>query len=141
MSDFTPLFRQPAAPRLENPRILSRLLRAPGRAGRDTRVWQGRLSNGEVQKPAAEWHTTRSVGSRASSVDADASSLRAKCFSCADSNSPTWKNNLDGQVNLRDAVRRKIAFKGANGKEYKLNDKIAQLIVRWVFNSSSEASP
>ncbi|KAM0790986.1 Malate synthase, glyoxysomal [Microbotryomycetes sp. NB124-2] len=47
-----------------------------------------------------------------------------------DSNSPTWKNNLDGQVNMRDAIRRKISFKGPNGKEYKLNDKIAQLLVR-----------
>ena len=25
-----------------------------------------------------------------------------------DSNSPTWSNNLDGQINLRDAVRRTI---------------------------------
>lgn len=48
-----------------------------------------------------------------------------------DSNAPTWLNNLDGQVNLRDAVRRQIAFKGPNGKEYKLNDKIATLIVRY----------
>lgn len=47
-----------------------------------------------------------------------------------DSNAPTWLNNLDGQVNLRDAVRRTIGFKGPNGKEYKLNDKIATLIVR-----------
>ncbi|GAA5921118.1 hypothetical protein JCM1841_002425 [Sporobolomyces salmonicolor] len=47
-----------------------------------------------------------------------------------DSNSPTWLNNLDGQVNLRDAARRKIAFTGTNGKEYKLNDKTATLIVR-----------
>lgn len=31
---------------------------------------------------------------------------------------------------MYDAVRRKIAFKGPNGKEYKLNDKIATLIVR-----------
>lgn len=37
---------------------------------------------------------------------------------------------MDGQVNMYDAVRRKIAFKGPNGKEYKLNDKIATLIVR-----------
>lgn len=47
-----------------------------------------------------------------------------------DSNAPTWANNLDGQVNLRDAVRRQISFKGPNGKEYKLNDKIATLLVR-----------
>ncbi|GAA5932667.1 hypothetical protein JCM10213_006295 [Rhodosporidiobolus nylandii] len=47
-----------------------------------------------------------------------------------DSNSPTWSNNLDGQVNLYDAVRRKITFKNPNGKEYKLNDNTATLIVR-----------
>jgi len=48
-----------------------------------------------------------------------------------DSNAPTWANNLDGQVNLYDAIRRQIAFKDAkSGKEYKLNDDIATLIVR-----------
>ena len=49
----------------------------------------------------------------------------------ADSNAPTWLNNLDGQVNLYDAIRRQIAFKDAkSGKEYKLNDKTAVLLVR-----------
>jgi len=48
-----------------------------------------------------------------------------------DSTAPTWLNLLDGQVNLRDAVRRQIAFKDAkSGKEYKLNDNIAVLLVR-----------
>ncbi|KAJ1958792.1 hypothetical protein EC988_000064 [Linderina pennispora] len=49
-----------------------------------------------------------------------------------DSCSPTWFNLIDGQVNMRDAVRRTIAFKNANGKEYKLREdgKIATLIVR-----------
>ena len=28
-----------------------------------------------------------------------------------DSNSPTWQNNIEGQLNLRDAVRREIAFR------------------------------
>lgn len=49
-----------------------------------------------------------------------------------DSNSPTWANNLDGQVNLYDAVRRTISFESPEGKKYKLNDKIATLIVRSV---------
>jgi malate synthase len=49
-----------------------------------------------------------------------------------DSNAPTWTNGLDGQVNLYDAIRRKITFKNPNGKEYKLNDKVATLIVRCV---------
>lgn len=47
-----------------------------------------------------------------------------------DSNSPTWSNVLDGQLNLRDAVRRKITFDAPNGKHYKLVDKPAVLMVR-----------
>ena len=33
-----------------------------------------------------------------------------------DSNSPTWSNNLDGHVNLRDAVNRTISFVSPEGK-------------------------
>ncbi|CAD6887909.1 unnamed protein product, partial [Tilletia caries] len=49
-----------------------------------------------------------------------------------DSNSPTWSNNLDGQVNLHDAIFRKVDFKASNGKEYKLRPagQLATLIVR-----------
>lgn len=47
-----------------------------------------------------------------------------------DSNSPTWENNLNGQINMFDAVRRTIAFTNEQGKEYKLNDKTAILMVR-----------
>src|SRR6516162_8991962 len=47
-----------------------------------------------------------------------------------DSNSPTWQNNIEGQQNLYDAVRRTIEFKSPEGKEYKLNPKIAVLFVR-----------
>ena len=47
-----------------------------------------------------------------------------------DSNSPTWRNNLEGQLNLRDAVRREIEFTSPEGKQYKLNDKTAVLMVR-----------
>jgi malate synthase len=46
-----------------------------------------------------------------------------------DSNAPTWANMVEGQINLRDAVNRSIAFE-ANGKSYKLNDKTAVLLVR-----------
>ena len=37
-----------------------------------------------------------------------------------DSNSPTWRNEIDGQVNLRDAVRREISFVSPEGKQYRL---------------------
>ena len=47
-----------------------------------------------------------------------------------DANSPTWFNNIDGQINLRDAVNRTIDFTSPEGKAYKLNDKIATLLVR-----------
>jgi len=47
-----------------------------------------------------------------------------------DSNSPTWDNNLNGQINLRDAVNKTITFENKNGKQYKLNDKTATLMVR-----------
>jgi malate synthase len=47
-----------------------------------------------------------------------------------DANSPTWSNNLEGQINLRDAIRRTIEFTSLEGKKYKLNDKIATLLVR-----------
>lgn len=49
-----------------------------------------------------------------------------------DATSPTWANMVDGQVNMNAAVHRRIDFKQANGKEYKLNPlgKTATLIVR-----------
>ena len=48
-----------------------------------------------------------------------------------DSNTPTWKNNIEGQINLRDAVNRTITFEHPKNKKfYQLNDKIATLMVR-----------
>ena len=47
-----------------------------------------------------------------------------------DANSPTWTNNIEGQINLRDAVRRTIAYDAPNGKHYELDAKIATLLVR-----------
>src|SRR6185437_5999451 len=48
-----------------------------------------------------------------------------------DSSTPTWDNLLDGHINLRDAVRRTIAYADpATGKQYKLNEKVAVLFVR-----------
>src|ERR1700676_2681666 len=46
-----------------------------------------------------------------------------------DSNSPTWRNNLEGQLNLRAAVRREIGFTSPEGKQYRLNDQTATLMV------------
>jgi malate synthase len=46
-----------------------------------------------------------------------------------DSTSPTWKNVIEGQLNLYDAVRREIDF-DLDGKRYALNKKVAVLKVR-----------
>jgi malate synthase len=47
-----------------------------------------------------------------------------------DSNSPTWDNCLTGQANLRDAVRGTIEYTSPEGKQYRLKDQVATLIVR-----------
>lgn len=48
-----------------------------------------------------------------------------------DSLSPTWRNVLDGQANLFDAVRGSIAFIAAgSGRELRLNSRPATLMVR-----------
>jgi malate synthase len=46
-----------------------------------------------------------------------------------DSNSPSWTNQIQGQINMKKAVRRELSLE-QNGKTYKLNDKIATLQVR-----------
>ncbi len=46
-----------------------------------------------------------------------------------DSNSPTWENCMNGQINLTDAVNGTIDFKN-NGKQYRLNEETAVLLVR-----------
>ena len=46
-----------------------------------------------------------------------------------DSNSPTWRNCVDGQANLVDAVDRTISL-DTGGKRYTLQDEIATLLVR-----------
>jgi malate synthase len=46
-----------------------------------------------------------------------------------DANSPTWENVLQGQANVRDAVRREISLDTAE-KSYRLNDETATLMIR-----------
>jgi malate synthase len=57
----------------------------------------------------------------------------ANCYMAdfEDSHSPTWSATLDGQVNVRDAVDGTIEYRQPeNGKLYKLNERVATLIVR-----------
>ncbi len=57
----------------------------------------------------------------------------ANCFMAdfEDSSSPTFDNMLEGQRNLRDAVRKTISYTDpTSGKQYALNPQTAVLIVR-----------
>ena len=47
-----------------------------------------------------------------------------------DSNAPTWSNMIEGQINLRHAIRRSITFRSPEGRNYQLDDRIATLLVR-----------
>jgi len=47
-----------------------------------------------------------------------------------DANSPTWQNMIQGHLNLRDAIDRTISFTSPEGKQYKLNEQIATLMLR-----------
>jgi len=47
-----------------------------------------------------------------------------------DALSPTWENVLAGQANLMDAVRRNLSYRSPEGKEYRLNETTATLLVR-----------
>jgi malate synthase len=56
----------------------------------------------------------------------------ANCFMAdfEDAHSPTWEGTLDGQINLRDAVRSTIEYASPEGKRYRLNNPVATLLVR-----------
>src|SRR2546422_4893778 len=47
-----------------------------------------------------------------------------------DANTPTWRNMVEGQQNLIDAIERKISLTNPDGKEYQLNEQTATLVVR-----------
>jgi malate synthase len=47
-----------------------------------------------------------------------------------DANAPLWDNIVQGQINLRDAIRRTISFTAKDGTVYRLNDQTAVLAVR-----------
>ena len=56
----------------------------------------------------------------------------ACCFMAdfEDANAPTWSNMVEGQVNIVDAVRRTIELTSPDGREYRLDEDTATLLVR-----------
>ena len=47
-----------------------------------------------------------------------------------DANSPTWTNTIEGQLNLRDAIRHTITYEHPTKGTYSLDEKVATLLVR-----------
>jgi malate synthase len=47
-----------------------------------------------------------------------------------DASTPTWKNVVEGQLNLRDALDRTIDFTSPEGKSYALGKELATIVVR-----------
>lgn len=56
----------------------------------------------------------------------------ANCYMAdfEDAHSPTWQATLEGQINVRDAVRGTIEYTSPEGKAYRLNRQVATLMVR-----------
>jgi malate synthase len=56
----------------------------------------------------------------------------ARCFMAdfEDANAPTWSNMVEGQVNVADAVRGTVEMTGPDGREYRLADRTATLLMR-----------
>ncbi len=67
---------------------------------------------------------------RKMTINALNSGARVFMADCEDSLSPTWENVVGGQINLRDAVRRTIELVQDDGREYRLNERTAVLLVR-----------
>jgi malate synthase len=47
-----------------------------------------------------------------------------------DANTPLWENMVQGQLNLRDAIERKLDFTTPQGRRYALADEVATIVVR-----------
>jgi malate synthase len=69
--------------------------------------------------------TTRSM-----TVNALNSGAKVWLADCEDATSPTWHNVVVGQLNLMDALDRRIDFTAETGKEYRLGEEIPTIVVR-----------
>jgi hypothetical protein len=47
-----------------------------------------------------------------------------------DATAPTWHNVVAGQLNLMDALDRRIDFTADSGKEYRLGEELPTIVVR-----------
>lgn len=92
-----------------------------------TGVWQVAPAPPDLQKRRVEITGPVERKMMINALNSGASTFMADL---EDSLAPTWNNVIEGQINLRDAVRRTIEFTNPDGRVYCLADQIATLIVR-----------
>src|ERR1051325_2963463 len=118
---------------------------------RQRKLRQEALARGEMPRFLTETTSVREDGWRVSPVPKDLQDRRveitgpvdrkmvinalnsgANCYMAdfEDAHSPTWEGTLDGQINLHDAVRGSVEFTTPEGKQSKLNARVAPLLVR-----------
>jgi malate synthase len=112
---------------------------------------EARLDKGEVPQFLAETESVRNGEWVVASCPADLQDRRVEitgpvdakmiinALNCGanvfmadfeDANAPSWTNCVEGQINLKAAVRKELSFSSPEGKSYKLGDKLATLVVR-----------
>ncbi|WP_282697250.1 malate synthase A [Streptomyces sp. CC208A] len=67
---------------------------------------------------------------RRMAVNALNSGARVWMADFEDATSPTWENVIGGQLTLLDAVERRLDFTTPEGKEYRLGEDLATIVVR-----------
>ena len=67
---------------------------------------------------------------RKMTINALNSGARVWLADLEDANTPLWENMVEGQLNLRDAIERRIDFTSTEGKTYALADEVATIVVR-----------
>ncbi len=67
---------------------------------------------------------------RKMTVNALNSGARVWLADLEDANTPLWENMIGGQLNLRDAIERRIDFTSPAGKTYALGEQTATIVVR-----------
>jgi malate synthase len=67
---------------------------------------------------------------RKMTINALNSGARVWLADLEDANTPHWHNVVEGQLNLRDAITRRIDFTSPEGKSYALGDSLATIVVR-----------
>ena len=96
--------------------------------GRCAKATGGRARAG--RHAAAMGRDHRADGSRKMTINALNSGADGFMADFEDANAPTWRNMVDGHINLRDAIDGTITYHGSDGRHYELGEHPATLMVR-----------